>query len=308
LGKVTVRKIEYGVWGNCVEVSNGNVDLVATLDIGPRIIRFGVCDGPNEFFEDKNDELNKNGNSAFDIYGDEGYWHIYGGHRLWTSPEAFPRSYYPDNEPVDCVEIENGVRLTPPPQAWNEIQTELVVVMNEDGVVTVTHNITNIGSWQQEFAIWALTVLKIGGLEVVPQPNKDTGLLGNRILALWPYTNMNDSRVSWGRDYITLRPSKSSKSAFKFGINNEKGFSVYFNHGNMFVKKYNHIDGGIYPDGGVSFETYTNNLMCEMETLGELKKVQPGETISHDETWNLIPNVSEPETNEEIETIIKEYL
>ena len=26
-----------------------------------------------------------------------------------------------------------------------------------------------------------------------------------------------------------------------------------------------------YPDGGVSFETYTNNIMLEFETLGELK-------------------------------------
>ena len=304
---ITIKEITYGKWGRCVEITNGEIDLVATLDFGPRIIRFGICGGPNEFFEDANDELSLNGNE-FDIFGDEGYWHIYGGHRLWTSPEALPRSYYPDNEPVNYTVIPNGVRLTPPPQAWNELQMELDITITENGLVNVEHKITNIGAWESEFAPWALTVMKIGGLEVIPQPKRHTGLLGNRILALWPYTEMGDSRVNWETDFITLRPSAQCSNAFKFGINNEHGYAAYFNHGNLFVKHYTPIQGGNYPDGGVSFETYTNNKMIEIETLGELKKVKPNETVTHTETWELIPNVSEPESVDEIKAVISEYI
>jgi len=306
--QITIKEITYGKWGRCVEISNGVIDLVATLDFGPRIIRFGLVGGTNEFFEDSNDVLSQNGNSAFEIFGDEGYWHIYGGHRLWTSPEAMPRSYYPDNEPVNYTVIPNGVRLTPPPQAWNELQMEMEVTITDNGIVNVAHKITNIGAWEAEFAAWALTVMKIGGLEVIPQPNRDTDLLGNRIIALWPYTAMNDSRVNWGKDFITLRPSAQSKSAFKFGINNEHGLATYFNHGNLFIKRYSPIEDGNYPDGGVSFETYTNNTMVEIETLGELKKVKPNETVTHVETWELIANVSEPESLQDINDAFSEYI
>ncbi|MDR0405862.1 MAG: DUF4380 domain-containing protein [Clostridiales bacterium] len=302
------EEISHERWGKCVRLSNGAVDLLATLDFGPRIIRFGAVGGENEFFEDTGDVLNQNGNNAFDVYGGGKYWHIYGGHRLWAGPEAMPRSYYPDHAPVQHTRIENGIRLTPPPQAWTGLQMELDVVMGENNSVTVTHKITNIGAWEVEFAPWALTVLKHGGLEVVPQPKKDTGLLGNRVLALWPYTKMSDSRVVWGDDFITVRPDSSAEGAFKFGINNERGFAAYFNHGNLFFKRFSPIDGGMYPDGGVSFETYTTDVMLEMETLGELQKVQPRETAVHTEVWELILNVPQPETDGEINAAIKKYI
>ena len=43
----------------------------------------------------------------------------------------------------------------------------------------------------------------------------------------------------------------------------------------------------VYPDGGCSFETYTNDVMLEFETLGELKTVAKGETSEHSEVWTL---------------------
>ena len=116
LGCLECEEITYGEWGRCVRLTDGDVELVATLEIGPRVIRFGAVGGPNEFFEDVKDEVTRAEKAAsFDIFGDEGYWHIYGGHRLWASPEEFPRTYYPDNEPVAYSKIENGVRLTAMP-------------------------------------------------------------------------------------------------------------------------------------------------------------------------------------------------
>jgi hypothetical protein len=64
--------INYAGWERCVRLSNGIVELVATMDVGPRIIRFGFIGGDNEFKEYP-EMLGKTG-------GDE--WRIYGGHRL----------------------------------------------------------------------------------------------------------------------------------------------------------------------------------------------------------------------------------
>ena len=68
-----VERIAYGGWDECYRLSNGIVEVVATAQVGPRLIRFGFVGGANEFAEFA-DQLGKVG-------GDE--WRIYGGHRLW---------------------------------------------------------------------------------------------------------------------------------------------------------------------------------------------------------------------------------
>ena len=42
---VRVEKVEYKGWPNCYRVSNGEVELVVTSDVGPRVIRFGFVGG-----------------------------------------------------------------------------------------------------------------------------------------------------------------------------------------------------------------------------------------------------------------------
>src|SRR5215469_11064337 len=44
---VKVEKVNYAGWPNCYKVSNGEVELIVTGDVGPRIIRFGFAGGQN---------------------------------------------------------------------------------------------------------------------------------------------------------------------------------------------------------------------------------------------------------------------
>ncbi len=307
---VSIERVSYGNWGNCVRLSNGSIELFATLDFGPRVIRFGFIDKVNMFCEDTAVESSASGEDFDKYYGEGKTWYIRGGHRLWTSPEASPRSYYPDNDPVKCEETENGVILTPPPQKWNQIQMQMKITMCPDSDnVTVDHYITNTGAWPVELAAWGLSVLNRGGIEIVPQPVKDTGLLGNRLLALWPYTKMNDKRVYWGDKYITLKQFPDADCPIKFGINSEHGFAAYILEGSMFIKRFDVKEDGNYPDGGMSFETYTSSLMLEMESVGELTKLKTGETLSHTERWEMAADVfGDTETEEGIEEIVKKYI
>jgi hypothetical protein len=48
---VKVEKTEYKGWPNCYRVSNGEIELIVTGDVGPRIIRFGFVGGQNLFKE-----------------------------------------------------------------------------------------------------------------------------------------------------------------------------------------------------------------------------------------------------------------
>ena len=46
------KEITYKNYGRCLEMTNGTVELVVTLDLGPRIIRYGFCGKDNMLYED----------------------------------------------------------------------------------------------------------------------------------------------------------------------------------------------------------------------------------------------------------------
>lgn len=310
---IKFKEMSYKNFGRCILMSNGLVELAATLDVGPRIIRFSKVGGENILLEDIDRKVNQDDNRvlfAKNFGSDMGTWQMYGGHRLWASPEAMPRTYYPDNQPIDFKTEGNRLILMPKPQVVTRQQLRIEIVMSEDSPkADIYHYITNLSLWSQEFAPWALTVLSVGGVEVVPMPNRPTGLLHNRKLTLWDYARMNDTRVTWGDKYIILRQNPDAEGPFKFGIDSQHGWAAYFNHGDVFLKKFDIIEGADYPDEGMCFETYTNPIFLEMESLGALKRVKPGETSSHHESWELIPDLSLPSENEDdIERTLSPYI
>lgn len=305
---ITKREIQYDGFSKCLEISNGKIRLVITLDFGPRIIHFSFADGENMLFTDKERKFKNDDQLIQEKFGDS-TWYTYGGHRLWASPEGNPKSYYPDNEPVNYTVTENGAVVTPPEQKWNLHQHQIEVIMAEnDSSVSVIHRITNKGAWDITLAPWSITVLSAGGVEIIPQPTKDTGLLPNRWLALWPYAKMNDPRITWGDRYIFLQQDAQIDKNFKMGINNEHGYSLYFNHGDVFVKQFAFVEGAPYPDGDMNFETYTNPLFLEMETLGTLQTLAPEETAEHIEHWALHKEDMPELTEEAIDKVVEKYV
>lgn len=301
MAEITIKEITYGQYGRCVEISNGIVDLVVTVDIGPRVIRFGMIGKENEFCEAP-DAVTQLDN------GKE--WRILGGHRLWHSPEGSPRSYSLDDEPAEWSLIENGIKVSQKVEPWVQVKKEMEITLAACcNKVRVIHRLTNKNAWPVEFSVWALSVMAPGGKEIVPQPDRKTGLLGNRVLALWPYTQMNDSRIYWGDRYIVLEQDPTIKQPIKFGINNEEGWGAYFNHNNLYIKRYFHQMNAPYPDFGVSYETYANDFMLEMESLSPLSVVQPDQTISHMEEWELIAGVAMPSNDEEeLDRVVQKYI
>src|SRR5271169_4227370 len=84
--KVSVEKSEYKGWSNCYRVSNGEVELIVTGDIGPRIIRFGFIGGQN-LFKEYPEQLGKSGEEKFQLRG---------GSRIWKAPEDPIATWAPD--------------------------------------------------------------------------------------------------------------------------------------------------------------------------------------------------------------------
>jgi hypothetical protein len=295
-----VEKVSYLGQPNCYRLSNSTVELIVTTDIGPRIIRYGFNGGENIFGEVPDASVKTT----------LGEWKPLGGHRLWTAPESLPRSYVPDNAPVEFEsESERSIRLTQTIEQPTGIQKEMHVALDMEGSgVTVRHIIMNRNLWRIEVAPWALTIMRGGGETILPQEpyrSWDETVLPARPLVLWHYTDLRDPRWSLGQRFIRLKTDEKASAPQKVGILNKQGWSAYLLGETLFVKSVAYREGANYPDYNSNNEAYTAGSFMELETLAPIQMLEPGESATHVEQWFLFPNFAAGATDEELEASLR---
>jgi hypothetical protein len=286
---ISIKEVKYKNFGKCLAITNDFMEVFVTVDLGPRIIKCNLKNRENMMFEDVERNFS---NDVSSMFGEDKTWYTYGGHRIWLSPEGFPKTYYPDNDKVLYSTFPNGAEFIPPVQDVTGIQISVRLEMAEDKPeITLTHKITNTKTTHMHGSVWCLSVMAPGGAALVPQPTEDTGLLPNRALVMWPYARFTDSRFTISDKYLVVAQDKKAQDAFKLGINNTNGHSAYVNNGQALVKYVEYMPGMEYPDGGCSTEVYTNNLFEELESLSPLYVLAPNESMVHTETWKLFGDI-----------------
>jgi hypothetical protein len=290
---VNICEIRYNGWEHCLEMSTDQVRLIVTTDVGPRIIYFGSPGGENVFHQREGQQGLTNSKE----------WLIYGGHRLWHSPQFGFRPNQPDNIKVPYNVLGNTVEFNCPEENNTRIQKQLrITLMGDEPRVVISHRIYNRGLWPIRLATWALSVMREGGTGILPVPQEQTpDYLPNFAIAYWPWTKTNDPRFILGEKYMSLRQDQNNSQWFKIGFRNTEGWGAYLYKGYMFVKMYSLCPGEEYPDYGSSFEIYTDNDMMELESVGPLKTISNGEYTEHTEEWYLFTGISLPKNEEEIE-------
>ncbi len=298
----------YKNYGKVLSISNGIIEAYVTLDLGPRIIRFGYVGGKNLMCDDRERFAPKTDKAYTDVFGAGKAWESFGGHRIWITPEEYPLTYTPDDESVDYELLSDGVLFTAKEDYNNNCQKSLEVkIPDGNAEMSVTMRVKNIGDAPKEFAIWGITVCNAGGNLIIPMNTNDTGLLHNRNISVWPYTDMSDKRIYWGKKYVTVKQDVNAITPIKIGFDLNGGKAYYVLGDDVFEKTYspNHPNGN-YPDGGCSFETYTDNAMLEFEVLGEVEIVKSGELAEHSECWRIFKKPCETDfTND---SSIEEFL
>jgi len=282
---VKVEKVEYKGWRNCYRISNGEVELIATSDVGPRVIRFGFVGGQN-VFKEFTEQLGKSGEDKFQLRG---------GDRVWKAPEDPVATWAPDNVAVEISVTGNGLIARAPVEPLTHLRKEIEIRMAERGTdVTVVHRVTNESLFPLEYSAWALTMMAPGGVAISgfpPRGKHPANLEATNPLVMWAYTNLADKRWTFTKKYLALRQDPNNSDAQKLGMFNPHTWSAYVLNGEVFIKQAAGDAHASYPDFGCSFETFTNNEFLEMETLSPLKKVAPGETVEQKEHWSLHKNV-----------------
>ena len=292
---ITVKEIaSYKDYGRVVSIQNGKIEALVTIDLGPRVIFFGKIGGQN-FMNDNRKCFGTLSDEKFeDFFGKGTFFENLGGHRTWISPESYPETYNPDNYPVEYEITKDGAVFTPRPETANGVLKTLTVTAGEGYEIKVRMDVKNISDKDKEFAIWGLSVSATGGTAIIPMNTNDTGLLSNRIISVWPYTDLSDDRIFYGKRFITLRQDVTATTPVKLGFDINGGKVHYLLNNEVFTKSYETLHPNAkYPDGGCSFETYNCGDFIELESLGELKKVKPGQTSTLTETWTITDKPAE---------------
>lgn len=281
----------------CVSLDNKTIQLLISRSVGPRILSLKFADGENVFAEVPEFVVECPGSGTF---------HAYGGHRLWHAPEELSRTFLPDDSPVDICSIENGYLVTQDVEAKTGLQKSLEIQLQGDAPrVVITHRLTNHGLWPVKTAPWAITQLKTGGVAIFPQSHEETRQLPNRSLVLWPYTDLSNPNVSFGKHHILLRVEMNEGEAFKVGFPNPRGWLAYWWNGNLFVKRADFDAQSDYFDFGSSSECYCNDQFLELETLAPISNIEPGACVSHVESWDLFRGIDCPRDEKDVLKLVE---
>ncbi len=207
-----------------------------------------------------------------------------GGHRLWAAPEVPTTTYEPDERPCTVVEVEGGVRVEAPADHAGLART-IQVRSAPDGWV-VDHTIRNLAGATATIAPWAITQLRPGGEVLLPLGPVGDGPQADRSLVMWPYTDLTDPRLAFRRNGIRIT-AVPGPAPVKVGAAPSAGRVAYRIGREVFEKRVT-VDGrAIYPDRGAAVQVYLCDDFCELETLGPLRAVEPGDEVTHRERWTL---------------------
>lgn len=293
--------INYLTYGKCVRLANQEIEIIITLEVGPRIIRCGFI-GEKNLFAD---------NLSGSIKVPSGVWKSYGGHRLWAAPESFPRTYVVDME--TCVEeIENGIKVITAVEPDTKMHKEFHITMDsKSNQITINHLLYNHHCWDVETALWPVSVMTTGGVAILSLPevrSHEGNLLPTHNMSVWRYTDMADARWLWGSEYILLKQDDSIKNPQKIGMFSLNGELAYAVDGYLFVKSFDVDPDATYPDKQTNLEVYTQPGMLELETLSPIVKISPDDFAEHKEIWKLYKNVPQPSTEKDVKSNIEKYL
>jgi len=266
-GTTAAPEVEHTLW---------EYEVVAATGFGPRVVSLRRGDSPNPFAR-----------LSPDVFIDQEPGEVYrfwGGHRLWVSPEVPAITYAPDDHECDVSFGTDSLTISAPSDRAGFEKSLHIVADGE--TLRVEHRLHWTGQDPVSASPWAITQLPLGGVAILPVAGAADGspLQADRSLVIWPYTRLDDDRISWKADSVLIhtRPGEP----IKLGSGPSPRAIGYLRDGYLFTKRFESAEGE-YPDRGAVAQIYANDSFCELEGLAPLARLEPGDEISHVEFWEV---------------------
>ena len=268
-----------------IQFEAGRIRLMVTSSVGPRVLGLLTEDDRNHFAELPEMTLDCPGSGVI---------HLRGGSRLWAAPEDPRVTYRPDDEPVGVEEIVDGVRLLTRPDPVSRTHREIEIRVTGPERFSFDYRVVNRGEGPQRLAAWAITMMKPLGrafLPVLMTEFDEGGFQGQRNIVLWSYSRNVDPRYIVHDGALEVRSAVMADGPldvpFKVGTSMRRGWAAHYREGLLLVKYAGHDESRDYADMGASGQIYSHGDFTELETLGPLTDLDPGEAAEHREEWAI---------------------
>jgi len=272
--RAEVRTVKFHRWDDCLEMSNGSGRIIMAPGAGGRIVHYSR-DGGADFFR--------------------------GGCQIDVGPEL---EYPPAHRPLWAGRYRPetlgplSVRLTSPEDEATGLQMVKLVEMAGSGAgVTLRQTMKNVGRKEVAYCLWdrTMTGATYGFFELNPKsrfPARWSMRRGEPGTYRYDGRTPDSPRVKIVGDLLVTVPAKKME---KVAADSVAGWIAGYREGWLYVKRFPVFADGDYADGGNTVEIWVDaaGTRTEIEPLSPKVRLQPGESYSFAETWDL-RRVKEP--------------
>ena len=278
-----IGPVSYQGWTNAWRLANQEVEVIVVPEIG-RVMSFRFLQGENVFWEDRSLEGrrgNWDGKEWINFGGDktwpapEAEWGRHTGRKEWMPPPAF------DSLPVEARVEGRQLVLTSPVDPYYGVRTVRRVSLFGSSLQIHT-SYEKVSGEPFKMGIWVITQFK--NPVAVYLPVETNSIFTNGYFQFgnepWPQLQRRGSVIEITRDRQT---------AHKMGGDARQ--LLWVGAREMCLVSVSDNPGGEYPDRGARAEVYTNpdpKEYVELEMLGPLARLQPGQTITLRSHYQLL--------------------
>ncbi len=285
---IQVRIFRYQGWERSLALDNGVVEAVVVPAIG-RVMQFRFRGRPGPFWEDP--ALH---GKAPDPASTE--WGNFGGDKTWPAPQSewpkiTPRAWPPpvafDSLPVEAAIRRDAIVLRSSVDPHYGIRTERVISLDgPDAAMRIVTTYEKVEGAPVEVGVWIITQLEDPVLVLAPLPSPSLFPEGyNRQSGDVLPANL---KVENGLVSLTRDPARATK------IGTDASRLLWVGKDQLLLVESPRLSDAEsrYPDQRSSAEIYTNpdpRAYVELEMLGPLRRLAPGDAVSQTNTYRLFP-------------------
>lgn len=245
----------------------------------------------------------------------------YNGHIVWNGPQSqWNNSWPPDPYLIYgnfaiSEQTATHIKLTGPASKVTGLQTTKDITINEDGSISLNTKCVNIGDKDAAWDIWSNTRL---------WPDADTYVPLKTSAAIKTETGFWDLNIKIAplafvihNGWFSFRPSpdfyrkKISEQSNKALLIPREGVIAVFEDKYVFIKTFDITPLNKLHKDVAPLEVYQKisnvggDLITEVEAHSEYKNMKPGESISFNEIWKVIPYKGHRNIKEQTEFLEK---
>jgi hypothetical protein len=194
------------------------------------------------------------------------------------------------SEEAADVRSHEGTKLrmeSKAPNRWGLVLEWIAGLEDSAPEMQVIQRIHNRGQETLYLGIWSIAAFSEDTRLRIPFARSDSLLADHpNQIAVFPYTNMGDSRIHSTPDFLQVKIRKGSEGqSIKLGLVQSEGRVLALGSDTVMEMSAPYHADALYPEGGMNVSVYASpadpaGIFGEAEVMGPLQLLEPGESVA----------------------------